>query len=545
MGSLPQGRDGPRPRVVAPKGPAGGLARKGEPGAGGKPKKGKLTYIAPAAQGIYIDEDWLPSPSWKLSETSVQFWKEGRKVLEFSRRQEESQQWRKLISFPAKPAHIMEDPRKGYPLPTPMVINGKPVVPKELEHYPILMMKPQIARILDHVDHCDCIQAGQHMTFHRPCVVPDICLKSVHVDSAGLNSVQPPSIPLLHPLVENPSHYYFFSKLYKDHLLAVPQPWRNNAPWLPLVHQPTMAGDKNPGANALFYSLYDTERAVGIASAYQTPPDKWTNLSHPCLAEPLPGSELHFITKNLYGIETVPRMNYTCHPLSEPRVPIYLAADPETLLVPVFVTDARALGLLEQTIARLLAPFWKFGHGRALCPVCLLKTDGGLEFDPVFLTRSEFKSHWMNEHLASYVASSTFSATGLHVRLYMGHYVYQIITALDATCDDIPADAAGEPAIDTEVIRDFLLWERSSVLSVLPRRIESSESSASGCSLPKISAADEALLDSENHLMHEDVPYQGSTAEEMAVHSILDMDIDFPELSCSSDSKKKKNHKRR
>jgi hypothetical protein len=58
-----------------------------------------------------------------------------------------------------------------------------------------------------------------------------------------------------------------------------------------------------------------------------------------------------------------------------------------------------------------------------LCSVCLADVING-EFQPVFLTRKEFLQHWVEQHLSSLVAVTTFSATSLNSRLYQGHAIY-------------------------------------------------------------------------------------------------------------------------
>jgi hypothetical protein len=122
----------------------------------------------------------------------------------------------------------------------------------------------------------------------------------------------------------------------------------------------------------------------------------------------------------LYGDESIPRVNYCHHPLAEDFFYLFLAADPESLLVPVIKRDPSTPDLPDRIIGRLMEPFWRQGWGKVLCSVCLADVFNG-EFQPVFLTRNEFLLHWVEKHLSSLVAVATFSATRLNSRLYQGH----------------------------------------------------------------------------------------------------------------------------
>jgi hypothetical protein len=116
-------------------------------------------------------------------------------------------------------------------------------------------------------------------------------------------------------------------------------------------------------------------------------------------------------------------MNYCQHPLSEDFFYLFLATDPDSLLVPVIQRDPSTPDLPDKIIGHLLEPFWRHGWGRVLCSVCLVETCNR-ELQPVFLTRNEFLQHWVKKHLSSFVAVTTFSATRLNSRLYQGYALY-------------------------------------------------------------------------------------------------------------------------
>jgi hypothetical protein len=248
-----------------------------------------------------------------------------------------------------------------------------------------------------------CIVVGQKDSHHREVVLPDICLRR------GLYqlifSMQPATNA---PFYENPSRFYYFNSKEADFTLSVPQPFRNAASWKPKHFQPVMSDCADEKASALYYGLYSPHRARSIATIYQRPPSDWTETTHPCLGEPKEGSELWRVSKLLYGVESVSRLNYSSHPLSDDRFHLFIATDPVSLFVPVFSRNEDP-DLLDTIICQMLRPFWSEASGRILCPVCLLEVIND-KFSPVLLTRSEFLKHWVLHHLSSFVAACTFSA---------------------------------------------------------------------------------------------------------------------------------------
>ncbi len=234
--------------------------------------------------------------------------------------------------------------------------------------------------------------------------------------------------------VENPTHFYYWSEARRDHLLAVPQPFRNNGSWTPIQYSPVLSDCSNEVTVQFYLDLYSKENAKRIASIYMSPPAEWDPASHPCLSEPEVGSELWRTSHLLYGVESIPRTNYCQHPLSEDFFYLFLAADPDSLFVPVIQKDPAVPSLPDKIIGRLMEPFWRRGWGRALCSVCLAGVYNG-QLRPVFLTRNEFLSHWEQKHLSSLVAVTTFSATRLNSRIYQGHALYLLASNADYSQD--------------------------------------------------------------------------------------------------------------
>jgi hypothetical protein len=149
-------------------------------------------------------------------------------------------------------------------------------------------------------------------------------------------------------------------------------------------------------------------------------------------------TDLHIRRDQMYGVESVPRCNYTHHPLAEKFFYLYLAADATTLEVPALHRNPERPDLPDAAIGRVLEPFWKYGMGRVLCSVCLAEVIDG-DYQPVFLARTEFVRHWIeHHHLLSLVAVTTFSATDLNSRIYQGHCLYILALNADQQIKDMP-----------------------------------------------------------------------------------------------------------
>jgi hypothetical protein len=163
-------------------------------------------------------------------------------------------------------------------------------------------------------------------------------------------------IPALHP-----SHFYFWNESKKDHLLllAFPQHFRNGGSWTTIPYSPTIPDCLDRLAAELCFGIYNTEKAKTMANIYMSPPSEWEAATHPCLSEPPLCSELWRQSLLLFGVKSVPRVNYCHHPLAEDFFYLFLAADYESLQAPVIRRDPAIPNLSDRIIGRLLEPFWR------------------------------------------------------------------------------------------------------------------------------------------------------------------------------------------
>jgi hypothetical protein len=380
-----------------------------------QPKKKEKGKKPVTRNSLVITRDWLPSRHWQIRDGRLTYQPFQEAIFECSTTLKAERAWSRTLSFPLKPVSLVDSLTDPSKLPVPL---GKNDILKELAKNPAMMLLPRPRFDGCHSGRCSCVVHGMKDVHHRTSVLHDVCLRDGSLAERDL-AVE----SKFKNFVENPSHFYFWNESKKDHLLAVPQPFRNGGSWTPVPFSPTLSDCSDRLAAQLYLSIYNREKAKTMANIYMSPPSEWEAATHPCLSEPPVGSELWRQSHLLYGVESVHRVNYCHHPLAEDFFYLFLAADYESLQVPVIRRDPAIPNLSDQIIGRLLEPFWRYGCGKVLCSVCLADVING-EFQPVFLTRNEFLQHWVEQHLSSLVAVTTFSATSLNSRLYQGHTIY-------------------------------------------------------------------------------------------------------------------------
>ena len=401
-----------------------------------------------------ITPDMLPNSKWKIVGNDVTYTIGDETIMEFDKNIPKEKAWNKTIWFPVNPKCIVDSVSCPSKLPAPI---SKTNIPKECLQFPAMMMLPQPKPIKTHAGKCQCVVLGQRETYHRESVLHDSCL---------LDNVTQQKMAVApctkEPFVENPSRFYYWNSELRDHCLALPMPFRNGTSWTPIHFSPAMSGCPNNSARKLYYGLYSTTKAKEIGAVYMRQPKEWTASNHPCLSEAPEGSELGYITSSLYGLETVPRVNYTHHPLADQHFLLFIATDPISMLVPVFLRNPDEPTLMDDAIGLMMQPFWKNALGRVLCPVCIAEDVEG-ELQPVFLTRSQFISHWVQLHVSSFTAVCTFSATSLNSRLYQGFVTY-ILAKHAALSDGLVDKPEGNP-LDTPSVLKLCVFGTSTVLS--------------------------------------------------------------------------------
>ena len=257
------------------------------------------------------------------------------------------------------------------------------------------------------------------MTFHRQSVLVPICLKS---EFANISDTEVPLPPGPMCFLENAGRFFFLDSESGRHALALPQPFVIAPRWQPRKFLPFFASSEATPSLRLFFSLFDSGRYKQISSLYLTAPN-WTPESHPYFQEPSEGEELGQLVRDLYGLETLFRISLVSHPTKEPLIFLYLATDQAVLSTPILHSSHRFQ--LDELIASAFRPFFAEGRGKIMCPLCLFQiTDQHIL--PMFLSRSEFSSHYKAVHFQNSIVSGLFSPTQYHVRQYQAHCLWTL-----------------------------------------------------------------------------------------------------------------------
>jgi hypothetical protein len=242
------------------------------------------------------------SRNWYIRDGKLIYKPHRETIFQCSTTLKEERTWLRTLSFSLRPMGFVDSLLKPSKLPVPQ---GKDEVPKELIRHPGMMLKPR-PRFEDcHSGRCSCVVHGMRDVDHRTSVLHDVCLRSGAMTEKDL-AVE----PRFKNFVENPSHYYYWSVSKRDHLLGIPQPFRNNGSWTPAFFNPVLSDCSDKVAAKFYLDIYSKENARKMAHIYMTPPSEWESASHPCLGEPEVGSDLWRQSHLLYGVESVPRMNY-------------------------------------------------------------------------------------------------------------------------------------------------------------------------------------------------------------------------------------------
>jgi len=223
-------------------------------------------------------EDMLPSRNWHIRDGKLIYKPQQEIIYQCSTTQREEKTWLRNLTFPLRPMGFVDSLLQPSKLPVPQ---SRDEVPKELIRHPGMMLKPK-PRLEDcHSGKCNCVVHGMRDVDHRTSVLLDVCLKSGPTTEKDL-AVE----PRFKSFVENPSHYYTWSESKKDHLLGIPQPFRNNGSWSPAIFNPVLSDCSDKLAAKFYLDIYSKENAQKMAHIYMTPPSEWEPSSHPCTSVP-------------------------------------------------------------------------------------------------------------------------------------------------------------------------------------------------------------------------------------------------------------------
>ena len=441
----------------------------------------------PVIDGLLMQESNLPSSDWTLTKSEVRYRK---KELVFSRSIDRSGTKAKG-SLNSTACRLLVNSLSSPVLPIPCSED-----PMALKQKAWMYLKPAVQKAIGH-DGCGCQAHGLSRSYHRPAVLPDTCLKNGLLSEDKV-AVKPPGLLLY----ENQGRVFTYSEEADNQLLSQPQPFLISSQWPTKLYQPTMAsaGPSEPKA-MLYYGLYSAGRFREVAQTYQEPPSQWKPRTSPYYSEPKPESELGLVAKEMHGLETLLRTGFCAHPGREPHLRFYLATNRDNLAVPIMENSLKP-GDLENAVVDIMRPFYSNGSGKVLCPVCIMVEKRG-QLEPVFLSKVEYSLHWEAEHYSSLVASSIFSATQLHTRIFMGHLLYLLVLANKTIHPEADINA---PAYDEKVLKDMGSRESYHLQNIWKAAKSNGKAAVvemgpSKAASPVLSEEEIKLLDSEDELM--------------------------------------------
>ncbi len=171
-----------------------------------------------------------------------------------------------------------------------------------------------------------------------------------------------------------------------------------------------------------FYACADARYAREISRVYRTSPDKWDPVvNHPHHGEPNEDSELHAHSRNLYGSESLPRVQYSgSHSMFSFH--LSMAGMTDDLVVEEFET--KSPHDLEKYLLKKYEPFLRGADQLITCPTC----------PPVFFNRekpvvtrynrTEYIHHYRQKHSGDVSFAGLAFTTGLSQRLMEAFMLY-------------------------------------------------------------------------------------------------------------------------
>ena len=366
-----------------------------------------------------VTANMLPDSSWSLGEKTVSY-HGGSQRVDFTRNlpREDMNIDRKFV-WPTRKILVVDNvERPELPVPS---LDGH----DDLKKHPHLHLKPIVGRCRHHESgECSCIRQTARGQYHRNAVVPDVCLKNGLLKTEDL-LVKPQGFSTQ----ENCSHFYVSDAGINDHVLGIPSPYLINGQWPSKAYEPVQATGPMDKQSALYYALYNAERAQKNALLFQSPPTEWALERSPYFGEPSLETELGRVSKHLYGLETLPRVSYPGHPNAEPRAMLYVAMDWRDCVTPVYGLNLERPLDLDRALADVLRPWYLNGLGQIVCPVCLIETGQNGQVTLSKFSRTRFAEHWVAHHQQALMAISLFSGTQLNTRVHQGHMAYILALA--------------------------------------------------------------------------------------------------------------------
>jgi hypothetical protein len=223
----------------------------------------------------------------------------------------------------------------------------------------------------------------------------------------------------------------------------LPQPYLNNVLWeeksyIPAMHNMELTKEVKyvSGLSALFYR-------ETIAKACINEPRHQVDLRpHPQGGEPKADSELYLHCKNMYGVETLPRVHSVLHPTSYPKH-ISVSKMTDDLEVEIFENEEHHT--VEDFILSKHSDFLS-GKAKIACGLCIPEIEHGRVNVRRYSRKSYIQHFRLNHHQAILCVGLTFES-GLCQRIYEGFLIYNYAVCLKT----YKIDKLTAPEFDTKI----------------------------------------------------------------------------------------------
>ena len=303
-----------------------------------------------------------------------------------------------------------------------------PTLPNPIKNNYKILEPPTPLHGLHHCGHGeDCFCTVETLSFHRPAVLIDHCMKNTFTASENyrITTKQPIS------LFENLNRHYTFNNTYGTHILQNPQHFLTSARQVTSPYTPAYALTNSEDKN-LYYHLLKPEGYMRIASTYIKPADTWTEAEHPFFSEPKAPSELFYRANGAPSSETLFRTNFATHPCNQDTIPLYSTTNQKTLEHDILLMGAK--WSVDNYLSAYLHPFITKGHGKILCPQCIVTQEIGI-YTATFYSRNQFILHYRTHHYDHFPFMALYSASGYHHRQYEAHLIYHMLLPFKNSAD--------------------------------------------------------------------------------------------------------------
>ncbi len=278
----------------------------------------------------------------------------------------------------------------------------------------------------DHADSCYC--TSEIFSRAMPAIVSPVCLLSKISYADALSVPDTDGCFGINVTKVLKRTYLPVGKRY-EYEAVVPLPFLSNMAWRIRNFRPAFSNESQSKAIIkFFYACADPRYAREISNVYRTSPDKWDPENHPHHGEPAEDSELHAHSKNLYGSESLPRVQFSG---SHSMFSFHLSMAALTDDLVAEEVHTKTPHDLEKFLLRRYEQFLRGQDQTIACPTC----------PPVFSNREKpvvkrydrrlYINHYRQIHAGDISFAGLAFTTGLSQRLMEAFMLYMMALTAD------------------------------------------------------------------------------------------------------------------